>query len=67
VAHGPSGAVGHMAAPKLPPRGGIARSHETCGNVRTHLGREARSGADGYMVALELTSTRRRDPMSRDT
>jgi hypothetical protein len=41
-----SGAEEHMAASKLSSRGGRARSHRTCGSVRAHLSREARSGVE---------------------
>jgi hypothetical protein len=60
VVHNPLRAVGHVAAPELPPRGGRDQSHGTCGSTGAHLGREVGFRAEGHMAALELTSTRRR-------
>jgi hypothetical protein len=54
-------AVGHVAVPKRPSEEGRARSHGTCGRTGD-LVKEARSGAEGHVTALELTSTRRRGP-----
>jgi hypothetical protein len=68
VVHSPRGAVGHVAAPKLPSQGGRAQSHMTHGSVRAQLSKEARSGAVGHVVALEPTSsTGRCGPMLHHT
>jgi hypothetical protein len=66
VVHSPLGAVGHVAAPELPPRGGKARSHGTRGSVRAHLSREVRSEVEGHVAASELTSARRQGPRPRN-
>jgi hypothetical protein len=50
VVHSPLGGVGDVVALELSPRGSRARSHGTRGSARAHLGREARSGAEGHMV-----------------
>jgi hypothetical protein len=59
VVHNPPGAVGHMAAPKIPSQEGRARSHGTRVSTRAHLIKEARSKAEGHVAAPELTSVRR--------
>jgi hypothetical protein len=59
--------VGHVAAPELPSQKGRAQSHGTRGSTGAYLVKEARSGAEGHVAALELTSTRRRGPGPRDT
>jgi hypothetical protein len=51
VAHSPSGVGGR----------GIR------GSTRAHLVREARSGVEGHVAAAELSSTRERGPVPRDT
>jgi hypothetical protein len=66
VVHNPLGAVGHVAASKLPSQKGRARSHGTCGSTRAHLVKEARSRAEGHVAASELILTRRRGPGPRD-
>jgi hypothetical protein len=53
VVHNPLGAVGYMAAPELSSQGGEAGPR---GSVRAHLDREARSGAEEHVAALELSS-----------
>jgi hypothetical protein len=76
VVHNPSGAVGHVVAPKLlsqEPRAvghvaapellsqeGRARSPGTRGSTGAHLSKEARFGALGHMTTPVLTSVRRR-------
>jgi hypothetical protein len=42
-------------------------SHGTRGSTRAHLIKEARSGAEGHVAVLELTSVRRRGLGSQDT
>jgi hypothetical protein len=59
-AHGPPGAMRHMAASEPTSAG----RHRTRGSTGVQLSREARSGAVGDMVALELNSVRRRGPES---
>jgi hypothetical protein len=48
-----------VAVPELSSRGGRARSHVTRGSAGAHLSREARSGAEEHMAALELNSARK--------
>jgi hypothetical protein len=48
-----------VTAPEIS-RGGRARSHGTRGSVEAHLDRDAKSGAEERVVALELNSERRR-------
>jgi hypothetical protein len=67
VIHSPSGAVGHVAAPKLPSQEGRARSPRTRGSVGAHLSKEARTENAGHVATLELTSARRRGSELRDT
>jgi hypothetical protein len=67
VVHSLLGAVGHVAASELPSQEGRTRSHGTRGSTGAHLSKEARSGAEGHMIALELTSARKRGPGPRDT
>jgi hypothetical protein len=67
VVHSPPGAVGHMAAPKLPSQEGRARSHGTHGSTGAHLIKEVRSRAEGHVAAQELTSARWRGPGPWDT
>jgi hypothetical protein len=59
MVHRPLGVVGYVAAPELSSREGSVRSHRTCGRIRAHLVREARSEAEGHVAASELTSARR--------
>jgi hypothetical protein len=66
VVHSLPGAVGHMTALELPSQEGRAKSHGTCGSTRAHLVKDARSRAEGHMIASELTSARRRGPVPRD-
>jgi hypothetical protein len=67
VVHNPLGAVRHVAAPELPSQEGKGQSRGTRGSTGAHLVKEARSGAEGYVAAPELTSARRRGPGPRDT
>jgi hypothetical protein len=67
VVHSPLGAVGYVAASELSSREDRARSHRTRGSTGAHLVIEARSGVEGHVAALELTSIRRRGPGPRDT
>jgi hypothetical protein len=50
-----------------PQPGGEVRSYSTHGSTRTHLSREARSGAIGHVVVPEPTSAVRRGPEPYDT
>jgi hypothetical protein len=50
-----------MAAPELPFWEGRVWCHETRDSAGAHLGREARSGAEEYVVAPEFNSVRRRN------
>jgi hypothetical protein len=59
VVHSLPGAVGHVAALELPSQEGRAKSHGTHDSTGAHLVKEARSRAEGHMVASELTSARR--------
>jgi hypothetical protein len=56
VVHNPLGAMGYVAALELSSREGRAQSHGTRGSARSHLDREARSGAEEHTVAPELSS-----------
>jgi hypothetical protein len=67
VVHSPLGAVGYVAASELSSRRGRARSDGTCDSTRAHLDREAWSGAEEHVTALELNSARRRGLRPRDT
>jgi hypothetical protein len=67
VVHSLLGVVGHVAAPELPSQKGRAQSRGTRGSTGAYLSKEARSGAEGHMIALELTSVRKRGPGPRDT
>jgi hypothetical protein len=58
VVYSPLGAVRDVAALKLSPRGSRARSHGTRGSARAHLGREARSEAEGHLATPELSARR---------
>jgi hypothetical protein len=62
VVHSPLGAMGYVAAPELSSRGGRAQIHGTRDSARTHLGREAMSGAEEYVAAPKLNSAMRRGP-----
>jgi hypothetical protein len=66
VIHNPLGAVGYVEAPELSSRGGRAQSHGTCGSTGAHIVREARYGAEGHMVASELTLLGRQGSELRD-
>jgi hypothetical protein len=59
VVHIPSGAVGHVAALKLPSQEGRAPSCGTRGSTGAHLSNEARSGATGHVTVPEPTSVGR--------
>jgi hypothetical protein len=59
--------MGHVAASELPSQEGGARRHGTRGSTRAHLPKEARSGAEGHVVAPELTLARKQGPRLRDT
>jgi hypothetical protein len=59
VVHSLPGAVGHVAPPELLSQEGRVLSHGTRGSTGAHLIKEARSGAEGHVVAPELTSARR--------
>jgi hypothetical protein len=59
VVHSPPGTMGHVAAPELPSQEGRARSRGTRGSTGAHFNKEARSGAEGHMTVLELTSVSR--------
>jgi hypothetical protein len=67
VVHSPLGAVGDVVASELSPRGSRARSHGPRGSARAHLGREERSGVEGYVATPQLSSARRQDPGPWDT
>jgi hypothetical protein len=67
VVHSLLRAMGHVAAPELPSQEGRAPSHGTRGSTEAHLSKEARSGAEGHVVAPELISARRRGLGPRDT
>jgi hypothetical protein len=67
VVHSPLRVVGHVIASELPPQGGKARSHETCGSAGVHLSREVRSGGEEHVAALELTLARRQGLRPWDT
>jgi hypothetical protein len=54
-----------VAAPELSSRRGRARSHGTHGSAESHIGRDARSGAEEHVAAPELNSVRRRGPEPR--
>jgi hypothetical protein len=54
-----------VAALELSSQGGIAWSHETHVSAGAHLPREARSGAEEYVIVSELNSVRRRGPGPR--
>jgi hypothetical protein len=43
------------------------RGCETRGSTRAYLAKEVRTGAEGHVVASELTSARRQEPRPRDT
>jgi hypothetical protein len=60
VVHCPPGAMGHMAASELPSQEGRALSRGINGSAGAHLSKVVRFGATGQVVALELTSARRR-------
>jgi hypothetical protein len=51
-----------VTAPELSSRGDRARSHGTRGSAESHIGRDARSGAEEHVAAPELNSARRRGP-----
>jgi hypothetical protein len=53
VVHIPLGGVGYVAAPELSSRGGEAGA---TWQLRAHLGREARFGAEEHVAASELSS-----------
>jgi hypothetical protein len=59
--------VGHETLLELALQGGRAQSHGIHDSTGPHLGKEARSEADGHVAAPELTSARRRGPMPQDT
>jgi hypothetical protein len=59
VVHSPPRAVGHVAAPELPSQEGRAPHRGTRDSIGGHLVKEARSGAEGHVVAPKLTSVRR--------
>jgi hypothetical protein len=67
MVHSPLGTVGYVAPPELSSRGGRVRRHGTRGSTRAHLVREARSGAEGHVVAPEFTLSGRQGPELRDT
>jgi hypothetical protein len=50
-----------------PQQGGEVQGRGTYGSVRAHLSKETRFEAEGYVVASELTSARRRGPRPLDT
>jgi hypothetical protein len=66
MVHSPPGVVGHVIAPELPSQEGRAQSRETRDSTEAHLVKETRSRVEAHVIALELTSVRRRDPRPWD-
>jgi hypothetical protein len=57
IIYGPLKAVGYVAASEPSPLGGRVRSREARGSAGVLPCEEARSKAEGHVVALEPTST----------
>jgi hypothetical protein len=66
VVHSPSGAMGHVVAPKPPSQEGRAPNRGTRDSTKAYLSKEVRSEAARHVAAPELTSSRRRGPKLRD-